>query len=959
LAIGGGVFGLLVGGILVALLTGRSAPTATGEPDSASEIRSPDVTAPSAAASSPNAPLTWPRVVGAAPASTGIRSSVRLASSYPNWQAAVDALESGQSLVFDVADKGKGPLVVRRPLVDVQFVGGGAKWEWNANLTDCQFFYHDFESLVQTSGRLAHSAFYRCGFHRTRLTHTDTVSFYFDESKPLRPEETLETRQPIVHLDGFVRSAVFVRPFVVAATALGYDKILQPAIRIRPTDPVGNGRGSYILAPVVRNQRAWTPFEFAGGEGMTLAQSFSEGAEWADPLLESTGRGHAIVSTSFAAKPKLSLDDYNAMPPLAATRYGSEFSHAIGKQSPPYRGAAVHLTGFANGIVAHGDGVNTWSLGRQAGLPRLHYVDGIVAVDPSIRQYLSAENGSLSIDLAAPIGAFRMHASKSGTQFQSGDSTGAAVQYPADGPNLVEPILVPLGDLRVGPLGWLGSGAVESFAGKTIAEIEAALIAKKAIRLPTGIYTLTKPIRSGRVVGDGMGRTVLKFPKGIDCFEGGADGASNLTISGGKTGWNAEKGRPTPSAEFVRVRFEGQGDAAINLGGQTNVAVQDCEFVDVETAIANGRLKTTKAGTIHGLNVLNCTFGKSLRSAIDLHCDAATQGRVGIHNCRFVDSGSHAIHIDGGQTHLIQSCEIRSASAQAYVPSIDVVSGGTTVLSHIAIDNKSVRSSQIAISVTGSGVFSHLSIEGSKTALKVTKAFAADRVVADGTLEGAGESLLCRSKFSAPKLPAGVGILSADGKSVRDATSRAYEIPNTATAPPEVVFSSKVTSGGRKLTWNAVEDPIWGIVGYAIFSGGKEIGRAALEYEPPGAEHSPFVKPTKVLEYLDPDLSRRGYRVRAIDGAGMMSGGEWAQPFALGSPRGIFMKPGGKEEATGYGFFPTGKTGVQLVLPGNAKSQPVTTIGLSGQPNRVRFDRGWLTEDAKEMKSANGEEAGE
>ena len=184
-------------------------------------------------------------------------------------------------------------------------------------------------------------------------------------------------------------------------------------------------------------------------------------------------------------------------------------------------------------------------------------------------------------------------------------------------------------------------------------------------------------------------------------------------------------------------------------------------------------------------------------------------------------------------------------------------------------------------------------------------------------------------------------------------------MPKVFPAPPEVLFSSKSGKSGRKFTWDAVEDPVSGIVGYAIFSDGKEVGRAALEYEPPGAEHSPFLRPTKVLEYLDPDPNHRGYQVRAINGAGLMSGGLPAQPFALGQPRGIFYKAGGKEEATGYGFFRAGKAQVQLVLPGGAKSQAVSTIGLNGQPNRVRFDRGWLTEDAKQWPKAVGEDAGE
>ena len=42
-------------------------------------------------------------------------------------------------------------------------------------------------------------------------------------------------------------------------------------------------------------------------------------------------------------------------------------------------------------------------------------------------------------------------------------------------------------------------------------------------------------------------------------------------------------------------------------------------------------------------------------------------------------------------------------------------------------------------------------------------------------------------------------------------------MPKVFPAPPEVLFSSKSGKSGRKFTWDAVEDPVSGIVGYAIF----------------------------------------------------------------------------------------------------------------------------------------------
>ena len=101
-------------------------------------------------------PLPYTLPMGAARAATGDAGRLFF-TSQGGAQAAVDAAQAGDAVVFDAP--GVAPVMVRRALKDVQFIGGSAAWELHADLTDCQFFWHTPASMMQKSGRLERAAF--------------------------------------------------------------------------------------------------------------------------------------------------------------------------------------------------------------------------------------------------------------------------------------------------------------------------------------------------------------------------------------------------------------------------------------------------------------------------------------------------------------------------------------------------------------------------------------------------------------------------------------------------------------------------------------------------------------------------------------------------------------------------------------------------------------------------------
>src|SRR5262249_28536105 len=144
------------------------------------------------------------------------------------------------------------------------------------------------KQVTQRAGRLQRCVFFRCPMKQTHLIHTDAVSFYFDERSPLHPKDNPDAGKiPMLLLTGFVRDVLIMKPTSGSPTAdKRFDMNWNPAICIHSTDSEGDGRGTYILSPVVLGQRAWTPHQIARGNGVTYAHLTTDHGSWADPVFE-------------------------------------------------------------------------------------------------------------------------------------------------------------------------------------------------------------------------------------------------------------------------------------------------------------------------------------------------------------------------------------------------------------------------------------------------------------------------------------------------------------------------------------------------------------------------------------------------------------------------------------------------------------------------------------------------
>ena len=897
-----------------------------------------------------------PNVGGIGIGPSGLREGMKIhrTRNFKSHQLAVDAAHPGDSVIFDSIDP--NPIVVTQPLRDIQFISGAATWEIHDTLIECQFIFHEMKQFVQHEGKMEQCVFFRCPMKKTHLKHADDVSFYFDERSPLHPKDNPDGgKSPILLLNGFVRNVLILKPHSGSATLdKRFDMHWGPAIRIHATEATGDGRGTYILSPVVMGQRAWTPHEISRGNGITYAHLTADGAMWADPVLDILrGNDCVILSSSFAGETPVNIDQYTSPPRIIKYHDHGEFGHDL--NGPPYRGPVMTIQGMRNRVVAHGDGRKPWTLNRKMTIPGLHYADGIVVVDPFAKQY-ATEQGGLSLVFAEMKHIFVHQPGKDGAEFLSSpQQVDGEPKYPFDGPNLHKPKFLPLKDLRLNA-GEFDKQQLVDMTEKTMAEIEKALLADRPIFLGPGTYDFKQTIKAGYIAGAGMDKTILKWPDTIDCAQRNCRGMINCTVMGGKFGYNSQMGPAgkmgNPAGLFVRTRFADQKEAGINLHTTSFQTWQDCEFVGCKDGFSHGLDKSPGAYkgdrgaaggvTIDNLNLCNCTFRNIKHRAIDLAPDSPRLGHIGVHNCLFEEIGDAALRIDGGQTHLVQNCRFFRCGTQSFSPALFVVSHGTVAVSHVEIDNSRMKGNTLCASLKGLTAVSHCTFKGLRDSLQCEGLLSADHLTGDGTIQAAPGSLFCRCQFKNMDLPQGVALMKMTG--FTDVTAHALGTNHDVTPPPEVlnVKVRTLMSKQRKIEWQPVVDPESGVACYIIFSEGKEIGRTTLQYEPPSDFHSPIVKAPTPLVFYDPNPANRGYTVIAVNGVGLTSEGKTVPARRLGPARAQFLT---KElDPILIKDFVNVKGKVTQITDEEGNKLPLTRVGINGAPNFVMFDWGEIVE---------------
>ncbi len=882
---------------------------------------------------------------------SGLRAGTKIhrTKNYKSHQEAVDAAQPGDSVIFDSADA--RPVLVQNPIRDVQFISGSATWELHADLIDCQFIYHEAKQMMQMAGKMERCVFFRCPMKRTHLIHADSVSMYFDDRSPLHPIFNPDQgKTPALQLTGFVRNVLIHRPLSGSATAdKRFDMNWAPTIRIYAAEVEGDGRGTYILNPIVLGQRAWTPHQIVRGNFVTYAHLTADNSSWADPVLDvPRGNDLTVLSCCFGSETPTASGQY-ALPPKKLKYHDhDEWGHDA--PGPAFRGAAMTITGYRTRIIAHGDERKPWTVARKTTIPGLHYADGIVAADPYPRQF-ATERGGLSVNFGEAKHVFVMQPGENGAEFLSSQTDiEGSPKYPKEGPEIYPPTFLPLKDLRINA-GEFDKLQLQDMTGKPMAEIEKTLAADRSIFLGPGTYEFKQTLRAGFVVGAGMEKTILKWPDTVDCSQRNCKGMINCTVSGGRFGYNSQAGlggrTGNPNGLFLRTRFSGQKEAGVNLHMAQFMTWQDCEFNGGRTGFTHGQDKGAgvykgdkgAAGgvNIDNLNICNCTFRNLKHRAIALNPDSPRLGHVGIHNCLFEDIGDTALHIDGGQTHLIQLCKFVRCAGQTYVPAIHVVSHGTLTLSHVDVDCTGVKGNPLAVSLKGLTAMSHCTINGLPTALQCDGLLAADRIVSDGNIKAVKDSLLFHCRFKNMDLPDGVAITKEDG--FADVTALTVAAPTDKTPPPEVTnFRVRSVNKQRRLEWEPVDDPESGIVQYIILAEGKEIGRTPFQYEPPSDIHSPLVKAPIVLRFTDPNLTNKGYSVVAVNGVGLTSEGKPAAPRRLGPARARFLNTA-KEEIP-IKDFANVKGKVTQVIDEENNRLLLAKVGNNGAPQIVFFELG-------------------
>ena len=517
------------------------------------------------------------------------KGTIHYVTKYATADAAVAAAKPGDAVVFDQPLKGKGSVpavvTVTKPIKDVQFIGGQAEWELQADVTDCAFLYHGLKRFTQRSGKLERTVFYRSSGQRTSLTHVDAVTFYYCGEQLLWPAHNPDNGKTVQFTaQGFVRGLTIHKPLSgYAGQHKEFDMDWAPSLQVDATDPVGNGYGTYVISPIIWAQRAWTPYHFIRGTGMTFAHVNTEYNIWADPIVETARTvDFTVLCTGVGANGEASNKAYTAAPTRMKYAAGEELGH--GDQSnATFRGAAFVLGGQRTKLVAQGN-YKGWYIGRKQWLPGLHYASGTIAKDPFFQEWV-CHSGELTANFS-DFKSVSILKPKQG--WKSDPAVPAEKQsYPLLGANIVRPVLIPLPDVRAWPPDF------QDMTGKSGDEILAYLKATdpknksaSTVYLGPGTYQFKETLRRGRIVGAGMERTILVWPKEIDAAQRAFDGFRNLTVRGGRFGVNYQVGEGGSEIQdpndFIRVRFENQTEACINIHATQNQIYQDCEFLNAK-----------------------------------------------------------------------------------------------------------------------------------------------------------------------------------------------------------------------------------------------------------------------------------------------------------------------------------------------------------------------------------------
>ncbi len=897
-------------------------------------------------------PLPYSLPVGAA--KSPVRDNAKIYfTSQSGAQAAVDAASEGDAVVFD------GPLaniVVRRPLKDVQFIGGTASWELRADLTDCQFFWHTPVRMTQGAARMERCAFYQSHGPATHLTHADAVSFYHGGTTVMAGDFKTPLDEAQLWLRGFVRG-VTVHKLTIAPPEgeRRWDMNWPPVVRVQAENLEAHGHNSYILSPVVRGQTAWTPFHVVRATGLTFAQMTSEGGTWADPILEvDYGIDCAVIASALAGRGEAANAGYLRLPDKLKYHDHEEWGH--NHANAPFRGAAIQIGGQRNRLFGHGD-FKPWSIGRRAGLPGMHYADGVVARDPFLQEW-SVEQGGLNANFAEPKNIFRVLPRAGGPAYNS-TARDLRMRYPVLGVNLARPVLVALGDLRAPPPLLFGKRFTD-FTGKPATAIERALSAGENVFLGAGDYALSQPITNGLLFGAGMDRTIVTWSTNVDCSQRDCKGLVNLTVRGGRYGHNSQAGTGgatnSANALLLRVRFDGQSHAGVTLHAAQDQTYQDCEFVNGRVGFTHGHDRTRgvfmgergQAGgpAITRLNLANCTFRNLSERAIDLRPGQGQTGVVGIHNCAFEDIADTAVRIFGGEAHLVQNCVFRRVGKETATNAVVEIFGhGAVALSHLDIQNQDFPGSPVGILVGGQVSISHCKINGAQRALVARTPLLVDHVEAvSGTFELPYGSYVTTSTFKNADVKKGAMLVreasQPESISLQAGVQLLDATPPTAVPGVEV----DILADGHHIIWKPATDPESGIVGYMVFAAQREIYRTPLAYDPGDSASTPLMSRVIPTGFVDTNRLAATYVVKAINGANLLSGGGQAPLLRWGPMRARFLDRGSNEVSVAEITFRNRQSGI---VDGKGRKLGAADLRRQGVPDEVRVESRPTAEDGE------------
>ncbi len=804
---------------------------------------------------------------GAASPTTG---TVYRTGAVSNVQEIFSQLQPGDAVVFD--GDSKPSISVDEPVHDVQFIGGSASWSINADMIDCGFYWHS-PRIEQKGGRIRRCVFYKSASSRGMFfSHVDSVSFYYNGGYMFPKNNPDGGQTPQLQFNGFVRGLFVHKPVTSLQNYSkrngkhAWDWPESPSLRIYADHPEGNGIGTYIQSPIVWEQTNWIPFHIARGFGITFAHVNTEYGRWASPIADFDFAVRCmLLCNGPGATSEATNDPYKDIDLLT---YPDQIVYGCRNSSTPYRGATFRMGGMGNKAVA-GSEYKTHAIGPKDFFPARHFQDGVTARDPYFQQYPST-----SVRVSTNFAPARrwVEIQQNGEVEVSGTQS----DYPLEGADVIRPVIMPPRDLRAPRPG------LEDYTGRTPEEIVAALNDEgKEIYLGAGTYSLPSALTDGLIYGEGIGKTIVQFkPDNVNSHKG----FINCTVRGGKYG--ITQCHYFITYEILRVRFENM-TSAVNIDGCTqNNTLGDFEAVECTRAIGVNSTDGCCGEPFRNdkLNIINvvakdCDYGMEIRAGGN-----NKNGFVAVSRCRFENIENTALSVFGGGTHMIQdiyvkNCRMTSGGA------VSVSSKYGVSASYVTIDNSEMEAAdEIGLNVRGTGAVSHARLLGfagnSTQSVNASGDIALDHVTSDGMLDGG--VFVAKSEFSDFSVgisDSKVAVRNNNQNTLYNATSVVYD-----QTPPPAVTEVQISGldilryphyeSGTLISWDPVDDPESGIIAYAVFSQGKEIGRT------PGRRCGPRFQVSSTREvtthfWIDTE-DRSPYEVKPINGAYLLPNGNHA-----------------------------------------------------------------------------------